>query len=239
AIFLIVFVLSVVQSVAQDVTAVMNKDEVATRALDILGLGADDTVGIATTHSSITIQAFSDSTIPFLHDRLTNRPAWHVHLEGVKLSLPRLGADSLRAPARDYDVYLDDSTGKLLEIVSVLGGYDSSTVRVPTATEAEQQLLNHGEHYFALYEEPVVTFPEALKRAVGSPHETVLLFARCLLWGTDSLSARPVWIMDVYGGDYSLHAPKTVPLYQRNHMRTIIDATTGEFIVATNMPLAR
>ncbi len=185
----------------------------------------------------------SDNT-PFLWRQRIGKRAWLVTFVNVSLKLPSAIAGYRDPYRRQFDVLLDEDSGELLSITSLFRGAAPDMRPQPSGEVAERQLSAEKETYEGVpAEDPRVTFLGALdiilSKGMGSPFLAKEIFAVYVMEARMGSPARPVWAITLRGiPPISAHGPYAdeVPVWQRNHMRNVIDAKTGEFLFATNSP---
>lgn len=187
---------------------------------------------------------FNDSTTPFISSELGGRPAWIVPYRRVVLDRPLAREDFARW-ARDFDVYLDATTGQFLCAIRTDTVADTLVPPDPPADLARQQLDNGLERYHGLPPQPpIVSLREVLGKNFGitGPLSAKRITAQYLLYSgwRDSTAARPTWVIQLKG------IPPTPPSFRRSGsgspfhqltvLRVVLDATTGQQLEANNIP---
>jgi hypothetical protein len=187
----------------------------------------------------------ADSQTPFLAKQIVGRPAWRVELAKVSLVLRSAVAGFQdRYRRRRFSVLLDEENGKLLEITSKYAGPAPEMRPEPSAFAAEAQLSAEKEIYLGFPDhDPKVRFLGALDAilagGIGSPFYAKEIDGVYVSHSEMGSSPRDVWVITLRGlPPIPAHgrAADTVPAWQRNHMRNIVDADTGKVLSATNSP---
>jgi hypothetical protein len=114
----------------------------------------------------------------------------------------------------------------------------------PSVAEEERQLRSLGERFVALLDaEPDVDFYNALKQVeatgVVAPKEAKQVIAYLVSHHTRRYSPRPVWIIQTRGVELVMEgyaAQADIPIDARNHMRHVVDATTGDWLYSDTVP---
>jgi len=181
---------------------------------------------------------------PFLSKQLIGSQAWQVEFENVSLRLESAIPGYQDQFQRKFIVLIDRNTGQLLSITSKFEGKDPDMRPIASGESAEEQLRAEEETYHGLPdEEPKIGFLDALdivlSDGIGSPFLAKEIYASYVMHSRMDSEPRPVWIVTLRGlppmparGPYG----DSIPVWQRNHMRNIIDAMTGESLFATNSP---
>jgi hypothetical protein len=178
----------------------------------------------------------TDTTIPYLQEYFDARPAWVVEFQDITVHLfhSREGA-----PARDYQVYIDEETGVLLKVVSRAPWYDPSVIRKPNAEAAAEDL---GEVYKGFPPSPPpVGFALALDTAsrMGIVREAMEIVGLYISYKDDLHYVGPAWDIHFYGLTVVGFRPDLRrPIWMRNHIRVVVNAETGKPILADNLPYA-
>jgi hypothetical protein len=185
-----------------------------------------------------------DDKTPFLWRQLLNRRAWTVKFEPGALHLKSSIPGFQDRYPRKFSVLLDERTGQLLKVEARFEGDDPDMRPAPSGDAAEAQLRAEKEIFTGLpVVEPKLTLLDALdvvlKSGIGSPFLAKEIEAVYVMHSRMGSSPRPVWSITLRGlppmPARGQHAD-TIPSWQRNHMRNVIDAVSGEFVFATNSP---
>jgi hypothetical protein len=184
----------------------------------------------------------TDDRTPFLN--LSGKPCWRVDFDEVSLKLKSSVAGFRDAYVRRFSVLLDSTGGQLLSVVSVFTGKDPDLRPQPLAATAEAQLSGQEEIYHGLPAEgPRLSFLAALdvvlSQGVGSPFLAKEIYGSYVIHSRSGGPRRSVWVITLNGlPPLAVDGPHgdTVPVWQRNHMRNVIDDETGMNLFATNSP---
>ena len=191
-----------------------------------------------TSSPGVDLVTMTDTTTPFLN--LNGKEAYAVEFKDVEATIRRFdGADSVDITmSRDFNVYTDSETGSVLKIVSKLPSLDekleSGEIRIPTSVEAEEQLKYREANHEFVATTPTVGFLEVLEVLPSNPLKADMIVAVCVKM-TRCDKNITAWIVDTYGVE-SITMHGNLEAYQRNHIRTIVDANTGELVSWTNKP---
>jgi hypothetical protein len=220
-----------------------------TKAIAIMGLDKDTTWKRPSESKAVTTLTITDDDTPFLHEEINGREALKVRLERVPVVARDQRTDTTVMGAfRNFDVYLDATTGQLVKIVSALDSYEnkveSGEIRFPSVEVAEEQIKSMNETYEGLSSEiPAVGYLTAFAHADGNPVGSDLVVAQLLNVRVGSRYHRPAWVVNTHGKQsivpsipFGTNWPTHQP-YELNHLRTVLD-TTGKFLYATNVPYA-
>ncbi len=216
-----------------------NEDEAIERALELTGF--DELSDVKTSAERVTIR--QDDT-PFLWRTIVGRLAWRVKIEQVSLQLPSATPGFKDEYQRTFQVQLDANTGTLLGITSKYDGKAPDMRPAPSAQVAEDQLRPEEEMYHQLPDvDPKLRLLDALDvvlaKGIGSPFVAKEIHAVYVMHSRMGSDQRAVWAITLRGlPPMQAHGPyaDSVPAWQRNHMRNVIDAMTGESLFATNSP---
>lgn len=149
-----------------------------------------------------------------------------------------------REPRRGFEVALD-SRGRLLRArAEALGTAGADLRPEPSVAAAEKQLQSAGEEYVGLPgSPPAISLTAALQRiregGIGTPHLAWEISAQYVLHSRRGGPGRAVWAVTLRGIPPipAKGGGKTeVPVWQRNFIRNVVDAETGEVLFATNVP---
>ncbi len=201
---------------------------------------------LGTLTRKITAQksTIKDDRTPFLWKQFDGKPCWKVDFNEVSLRLKSSVPNFRDKYVRRFSVLLDSSTGQLLSVVSLFDGKDPDLHPQPSGAAAELQLSGQEELYHGLPPEgPRLTFLAALdvvlSKGVGSPFLAKEIYGSYVIHSRSGGLKCAVWVITLNGlpaipvdGPYG----DTVPVWQRNHMRNVIDDKTGVNLFATNSP---
>lgn len=181
---------------------------------------------------------------PYLWRQSIGKRAWRVTLDDLSLQLKSAIADFADAYRRKFIVFFDEQSGQLLNIMSEYEGDAPEMRPMPSGEEAEEQLEAEEEIYHGLpSNDPRINFLDALDvvltRGIGSPFLAKEIYGVYVIHSRMGSAPQPVWAITLRGlppfqarGRYG----DTIPVWQRNHLRNVINAMTGEFLFATNSP---
>ncbi len=219
-------------------TPITSDAEAKARALKLTGFDA------ASVRLSAVPEQLTSSYIPFLWREVAGRSAWRVTIAGSPLTLRSASQSQHDRYPRLFTVILDEETGRLLELYSTFSGDAPDMRPLPSAQSAEHQLRNEEEVYTGFPgEDPKVNFLDALSiiltQGMGSPLLAKEFYGVCVMESNMGAPARPVWAITLRGlPPLPVRGPggDSVPAWQRNHMRNVLDSSTGAFLFATNSP---
>jgi hypothetical protein len=212
---------------------------VAQAARAFAGVNKSKELNLAAAEESAQQVTMVDSMTPFLADSINGHQMWRVEFKGISVSQQ---GDSVRTTGghpRDFVVYIDPDQPGFVKVVSQVAGYDEAAWHKPRAADGEKQLLRRGEKYVGLPTSgPSVGFLDAMRVAMSysdKAEEVVGVYVLFSHLGKDPL---PVWDIHMYGVPASSWAIRQGPLptYKTNHMRTIINAVTGEVLFGEPVP---
>ncbi len=219
-------------------TRITSDAEAIARALKLTGFDP------ATVRLSAAPEQLSSSYIPFLWREVAGRSAWRVTIAGAPLTLRTASPDQRDRYPRRFTVILDEETGRLLELYSTFDGDAPDMRPLPAAQSAEHQLRSEEEIYTGFPDEdPKLSFLDALSviltNGMGSPLLAKEFYGVCVTESNMGAPPRAVWAITLRGlPPLPVRGPAgdSVPAWQRNHMRNVLDALTGAFLFATNSP---
>ena len=188
----------------------------------------------------------TDDQTPFLAPRVRALGAvTEVVLEGVTLALPSAAEGAGDRYRRTFVVRL--AGGRLLGIRQLPVEADPDLLPRPSAERAAEQLAEDGEAYldFAV-EPPALPFHAALDRVlgegVGSPQLAREIDGLWVLHQRVGETPRAAWVVELRGlPPFAVKGPRgadpeSVPRWQRNHLRNVVDGRTGRVLFANNLP---
>jgi hypothetical protein len=199
-----------------------------------------------TLSDKISAQRFTvtDERTPYLWKKYMGRSVWKIEYTDVVLAFESALPNYMDSYKRHFDVLLDENTGQLISIVSKFDGPDPDLREQPSGSDAEAQLKAEDEIYYGLPEEdPRLTFLDALEvvlnKGIGSPFKAKEIYANYVWHSRGGSPRRAVWVITLRGlpplPARGAHGDE-VPVWQRNHMRNVVDDKTAENLFATNSP---
>jgi hypothetical protein len=190
--------------------------------------------------------------IPFLKTSADDERGWRKTESAPRLRLEQLDSITRRRGIprfpnlRAVDAIVNPRTQIIYKVASPWAAGAPRIAPFPNAAEEERQLRNLGERFVALPEvEPAVDFYNALKqveeRAPVAPQAAKQVIAYLVTHHTRKYSPRNVWIIQTRGIEiepegYGGGLGGSIPIDALNHMRHIIDATTGEWLYSDTAP---
>jgi len=178
----------------------------------------------------------SDLVIPSVGAHLAGDKTWEVQLEGIRIK-PK-GAIYDNWMIRTVVATIHPRT-KL--VMKVQGPVQSFLPPPPSVLDEQFQMQQLSEDITGFpTQAPKITFLEALDNALGNAANAREIIAYYVLHTIASAyTDRPVWIIHLRGippippcGGLE----SDVPARFRDHVRSIIDAATGEMIIADHVP---
>lgn len=216
----------------------ITKDKAIENSLNSLGLLADQ-IGI--TASQVTL---SDQILPCIKSSMTKN-AWRITFENVSIKVKDGNRTVTNPYIKSLTVYLSSETGQVMKVVSPPQG-DPTVKSFPSPQVQEQQMRCIFQVFVGLPKAaPKVTFMEALQQAEGGVANAKQIIAYYVIEKrTDPrIEERAVWTIHLWGiPPLQLPAPisetpgKEVWVEPINHLRSIIDAETGQWYGSDNIP---
>ncbi|MEO5817897.1 MAG: hypothetical protein ABIT20_21685 [Gemmatimonadaceae bacterium] len=210
------------------------------------------TLGLEVKPEAVTVSPapVEQELIPFLKATPDDERAWKPNETAPHLRLGKLNAITQRSGIPRFpnlvtiDTALNPRTQIVYKLTSAWAHGAPTIAPFPSAPEEERQLRNLGERFVGLPDaEPAVDFYNALKQLqlVGpvSPQLAKQVIAYLVIHHTRKYSPRTVWIIQTRGIDMpgeGYAGMGHVPVDARNHMRHVIDATTGEWLYSDTAP---
>ena len=223
-----------VTSVDYEKWSVQTERQAIVRVAD--GLGKKELAASECVADLVTLEV--DNT-PFLSHELVGRPLWQVE---VRLDLGLNSAPTAEMSPRVFDVLVDPVDGRLLKIISRWPAGVPMTAPMPSAPFAEQCLRRSGQERYLEFPlaPPRVSFLDALdivyKKGVGNPLTAKQIMGQYVLRSKMGRGPKAVWAITLWGIPSLPLSRPNVPVDARNHVRNIVDATTGEWISAGTSP---
>jgi hypothetical protein len=185
-----------------------------------------------------------EDVTPYFGEGNIGKPAWRIEFPKASLRFPSLPLlkDSYE---RSFTVILDPSSGRLLYVAARSELPQDPDMRpMPSCGSATEQLSQQDEVYDGYpVDDPKVNFLGALegmtKGGFGNPLQAKAIHAVFVLHSYMNSDPRPAWAITLRG--LPPFSPRgrdigSIPVWQRNHMRNIVDARSGKVISASNTP---
>jgi hypothetical protein len=205
-------------------------------AKQMTGFGALKAVAI----TAQRVRVESDNT-PFLARQIIGTSAWRVEFDNISLVLKSATKGFKDPYRRKFITLIQEDTGQLWSVKSFSEEPLPDVRPEPSAEAAEAQLRPEREIYEGLpVENPKCTFLDALdivlSRGVGSPFLAKEIHAVYVMESERDSVPRPVWAVTLRGIPAISVSRGSVPEWQRNRMRNVVEANTGKLLFATNSP---
>src|SRR5258708_7035727 len=210
------------------------------------------TIGLEVKPEAIT-ESFAPverTLLPFLKTSPNDERGWGRDEKPSRLRLEQLDVITQRRGQprfpnlKSLDAVVSPRTQIVYKLTSPWAAEAPPIAPFPRAPEEERQLRNLGERFVGLPDtEPDVDFYTALKQleltGPVAPQQAKQLIAYLVTHHTRKYSPRNVWIIQTRGIDMVMEgyaAQSDIPIDARNHMRHIIDATTGVWLYSDTAP---
>ena len=221
------------------INSISTSDGAVARAMLYTGFDKQKVLAKSVLSVTTTLTVIEDDFTPFLSDSIIGKSVWKVVVEGVKLDFPSLRGLT-QQPTRTFEILIDSATGRCFGAYSYFDGHDPDMAPEPPSDTATTMLRGTTEIWHGFPTSPPhITLAQAIDKAVGSnPVQAKEIYATCVMWSHLGKPAKPVWSIIGrgippfgWGRGQALR-----PLYTRNRMRTVVDATTGDPIYVDNLP---
>ena len=183
---------------------------------------------------------------PFLGEPNMGRPVWRVDYPNSSLKFASAAPNAKDRYRRSFAAYLEAVSGRLFSISSTHEGEPDPDMRpMPMCGPATAQLSAEEEVYGGYPDAaPAVDFLGALETilngGIGSPFQAKQIHAAYVTHSRMGSALRGAWAITFLGiPPISARGPQgdRVPVWQRNFIRNVVDAATGEPFFATNGPM--
>lgn len=193
--------------------------------------------------SSIDVDSLGSASV--------QRPFLKVAHDGSPFEVIRFTNVALRLKVRDqerdtmkriFTVIVDAENAGLIEISSRSTNKTSGALPEPPAREIEHDLAADGETWQPLSDPPAKNFLDALtiihSEGFPDPMNAAEINAVCVQINNKNIKNRPAWIITLKGVGFPVMGAATdsVPLWQRNRIRVIVDAETGQILGGGTAP---
>ena len=199
---------------------------------------------VAEPPAAIPFRVDEDVT-PFLGERNVGKPAWRVLYPNSYLKFATAKPGFVDGYRRVFTVVLEAASARLFFVSSTYEGKPDPDMRpMPNCGVATEQ-LSHEEEVYDGYPSlpPRITFLSALESimhgGIGSPFDAKEIHGAYVLHSRMASKPRPAWAITLRGlppAPAKGRFGASVPAWQRNHMRNVVDAVSGQVLFATNSP---
>ena len=213
----------------------ISSEQALTAARALSGLGGSPAVSAA--------PAAGDRT-PFLGRQVAALgQVWEVAWQGVRLALP-----SARGAGDPYTrtvvLRLAQTTGQFLGATLRAGALPAGARPIPDGELAQEQLRRGFESYQGLPAAPprhsLMSALDAVQaRGLGSPLRASEIQVLYVMHAYRGRAPIPAWVITLNGIPPLAHSGPQgaqVPVWQRNHVRNVLDAATSRPLFATTIP---
>lgn len=181
-------------------------------------------------------------TVPFLAKDLEQKETWEVELTNVEI----WQEDGRKNPhITTLTTWLEPTTGQIMKVVSKWPVELEPILPAPPIEIEAEQMARSGIRLTGFpATPPQVSLTVAITLAVGGAANAKELIAYYVLYSSElnSIFDQPVWVIQLRGlPPFIPPVPpgadaKIIPVEARDHFSTFVDAETGEFIFANNVP---
>ena len=187
------------------------------------------------------VVTFDRINIPFLYEKIVNRPVWRVTVREFVFELESSPAGFKDMYIRILDTFLDPRTGQVLRVRTRLPAGFPKELREPSAEFSTTQLFGGTkETYHGFPTDPpgmsFVDAVDAVQRAGWNPLASAQVTGEWVMWSTYDKKPRPVWVITLQGMPPLEASYPGVPVDARNHLRSIVDPVSREWIQGGNSP---
>ncbi len=178
---------------------------------------------------------------PFVWRELIGAAAWRVEFADVRLDIKAAAEGVKDKFRRTFVVLLLEETGRVWSVRSIWPEPVPELKPEPPPDVAEAQMRPEKDLYVGLPDaNPRINFLDALgivlNNGVGSPFQAKEIDAVYVMESERSSVPRPVWAITLRGIPPLPVSDPSIPVWQRNRMRNVVNVTTGKLLFATNSP---
>ncbi len=221
--------------------AIDSEAEIVSRAYDIVGMS--QVSAIAPPH--LTRDTGTGDETPFLHHWINGQPVcrialpWYDDCIGMEPD-SMMSASVQKKKNGEMEVILDSAGTRVLKVIVRRDSLRQSEDIAVVADSAEKQLFYSREKYLDFPAHlPHTPLFQALAACPRDPASARQIEARYVTYSWRDNTPREVWVIELRGMPPGpVHGPgaSQVPLYQRNHVRIIVDDKSGKASMCTNIP---
>ena len=181
---------------------------------------------------------------PFVWKELTGAPAWSVDFNNVSLPLNSATPGVKDPYKRRFIVLILANTGRVWSVRSIWDQPVPDLKPEPSPEVAEAQMRPEKDVYVGLPSaNPRINFLDALDivltKGVGSPFQAKEIDGVYVMESEQNSTPRAVWAITLRGIPPLPVSDPSIPVWQRNRMRNVVEVNTGKLLFATNSPQPR
>lgn len=220
--------------------SVRYEEHVLARVAEISGLPQD-----VVQKSVVRLVTVEEDNTPFLSERIIGRRLWQVTTPKWRLRLPSAAPKDDDQYERTFVVLVDPVDGSLLKIASLWPkDVPGEPPEVPVRS-AEAQMRNAERYHGFPSADPAVTFLCAVdivrRQGWGDPLVAKQIVGHYVMQSRMGGQPTAVWAITLLGINIEVPAPQpltgeSLPNPAVSRMRNIVDADTGEWLQAINVP---
>ena len=220
--------------------SVRNEEQVLARVAELSGLPQD-----LVQESVVKLVTVEEDNTPFLSEQIIGRSLWQVTTPKWKLQLPSAAPKYEDRYERTFVILVDPVNGSILKIASLWPQHVPGEPSEVPVRSAEAQMRNAERYHGFPPAEPAVTFLGAVdvvrRKGLGNPLVAKQIVAHYVMQSRMGGQPTAVWAITLRGIRIEVPAPQALtgellPNPAVSRMRNIVDANTGEWLQANNVP---
>lgn len=185
--------------------------------------------------SMVTIE---DDNTPYMRDEVNGRLLWQVIIPARSHQKKAQARSTTSVTSRDWKILLDPVSEIVMKVKSKLPAGEPEMRRSASSVVAAQQMhsISRETYHGFPARPPKISFQDALSAIETRGFSTAIakqIIVDCILWSKHDWQPRPVWAVTLRGVPSISPRPPDDYLDQIRH---IVDAQTGKWIEALNIP---
>ncbi len=208
-----------------------SSDIAISRAMAYTGFAKTQEFSLSKGNVEAVLTTPGEAAVKLMKDKSAGDSLWQVTLRDVRFTLIDKSRPFREQQHRDFTIWLDAVTGKLIRIHSRLVDTAGSVPRMPFYPELERLLVGNINDIYYGYPDtlPVLTLYDILQTAGSEPFNRKEITAYYVIQSRMGANPRPVWILDI-GGVAPMERPNgggSKTDWDINHMQRTLDPSSG------------
>lgn len=200
------------------------------RALIYTGFSKTQELSLSNGNAEAMKATMEGAMVNLMKDKMGSDSIWQVTLKDVRFSLLDRGRPFREQQHRDFTVWLDAVTGRLIRIHSKLPDTVGCIKRKPYYIDLERRLIANRDmdHYGYPDSLPAYSLFDVMQTVVAEPFNKKEITVYYVIQSRMKSEPKPVWIIHIGGiPPFEARQLGSKTDYSLNHMQKIIDPSNG------------
>jgi hypothetical protein len=215
---------------AKTISPLITPQAAVERALAYTGFDNTQELSVSKGNVEAMMTTPDKASVNLMRDKAGSDSLWQVTLKDVQFTLLDKSRPFREQQHRDFTVWLDAVTGKLIRIHSKLPDTVGCVKRKPFYIEMERLMVGNLSAAYHGYPDslPGISLFDIMQTVVSEPFNKKEITAYYIIYSCYEIDNEPVWIVDIGGmPPFEARQLSSKTDYSLNHMRKVIDPTNG------------